>query len=99
VRSCAETVGGETFKLWLEGNSVTPASLAKIAPCYVRMDFLRSTTRTMLSQSSLVGLIDSRNVLTSHNPQISILTVLICDDTASLLTCRPHESMLMACQK
>jgi hypothetical protein len=36
-------VGDETFKLRLEGNSVTSASLAKVAPIYVRMDFLRST--------------------------------------------------------
>src|SRR4029077_3252479 len=37
-------VGDETFKLRLEGNSVTSASLAKVAPIYVGMDFLRSTT-------------------------------------------------------
>ena len=36
-------VADETFKLRLEGNSVTSASLAKVAPIYVRMDFLRST--------------------------------------------------------
>jgi len=32
VRSCAQTVGDETFKLRLQGNSVTSASLAKVAP-------------------------------------------------------------------
>src|ERR1700758_3635791 len=36
-------VAHETFKLRLEGNSVRSASLSKVAPIYVRMDFLRST--------------------------------------------------------
>jgi hypothetical protein len=36
-------VAHETFKLRLEGNSVRSASLSKVAPIYVHMDFLRST--------------------------------------------------------
>src|ERR1700756_1456681 len=40
-------VAHETFKLRLEGNSVRSASLAKVAPIYVRMDFLRSTAIAM----------------------------------------------------